>query len=280
VISLGGSSVLIKKVAIPTASDVQFDEQVYYEAEQHFQMDMADLYYDHARIGPVTPEGTTPVLLIGAKRELVEQHIACLKKIGMRPGVIECDVFSVANMFEYNYGVIGGLIAIVNVGCMSTTVSLISNGEYLYTRDVPIAGEEYSRRIVEVMGVDRGNAEALKISSSQGDGNVPPELTRVLNDINDQLVSEIKVTVDFYFQSGEAPASVSGLNYLFLTGGGCRILGLDAALAATLQLPVQVINPFQRIDVNPRRFQTDYLLLQGHLYGVAVGLGMRTMRDN
>ena len=43
---------------------------------------------------------------------------------------------------------------------------------------------------------------------------------------------------------------------------------------------MKVINPFQRIDVNPRKFQMDYILMQGHLYGVAVGLGLRTPKDN
>ena len=172
-----------------------------------------------------------------------------------------------------------GLIAIVNVGCTSTQVSLLLNGDYLYTRDVPIGGEEFTRRIVDTMGIDRAQAESLKVSSSQGEDNVPPELNSILTEINDQLVAEVRMTVDFYFQSGELPADVGGVNYVFMTGGSCRVLGLDAALAASMQLPVQIINPFQRVDINPRRFEMDYILMQGHLYGVAVGLGMRSVGD-
>lgn len=275
-LSLGGSSVLIKKINI-AAKEGNFDEQVYYEAEQQLGADMNDIYFDFTQLSEA--EGDKQVMLVGAKREMVEQYLAAVRSVGMRTGVVECDVFSVANMFEYNYGNVQGLVALANIGASATQVSLVANGEYVYTRDVAIGGEEYSRQIMEGLSVDRDNAETLKVGVSQGDGSVPPEVHKVLGAINEQLVSEIQVTIDFFFQSGDARAKDAGLAAVFLTGGGSRILGLDAALAAALQIPVQIVNPFQRVEVNPKKFQMDYVLMQGPLYGVAVGLGMRAMGD-
>lgn len=277
-LSLGGSSVLIKRVNV-AAKDSDLAEQVYYEAEQHFQADMADIYFDYCELESVA--GTeVPVILVGAKREMVEQQIAAVRAVGMRTGVVECDVFSAANMFEYNYGIADGMIAVVNIGASVSQVSLMARGDYLYTRDVAIGGEEYSRRLMEALGIDRESAEALKVGASQGEGNVPAEMHKVLGEVNEQFVGEVQVTIDYYFQSGDPSLRDMGLSSLFLTGGGARVLGLDAALAATLQIPVQVINPFQKIDVDPKKFQMDYILMQGHLYGVAVGLALRAMGDN
>lgn len=277
-LALSGSSVLIKKVLV-TASEADLAEQVYYEAEQQFQMDMADIYFDYWEVGEKSPNGTQQVLLVGAKRDMVEQYINLIRGAGMRVGVIECGVFSVANMFEYNYGVSDGLTALVNIGATVTQVSLVQAGDYLFTRDIAIGGEEYSRRIVEVLQVDRANAEALKLQASQGDQGVPAELHKILGELNEQLVHDIQVTIDYFFQSLEGGARGTGLTSVFLTGGGARTLGFDASLAAALQIPVQIVNPFQRLEVNPRRFQMDYILMQGHLYGVAVGLCLRTMGD-
>jgi type IV pilus assembly protein PilM len=279
-LALNGSSVLIKKVQVQV-KDNELAEQVYYEAEQHFQADMAEIYFDYTELPPAAGEtGGQPVLLVGAKREMVEQYIALVRSVGMRTGIVECGVFSAANMFEYNYGVVEGLTAVVNIGASITQVGLVANGDYVYTRDIAIGGEEYSRRIMEVLAVDRDNAETLKVAVSQGDGSVPHELHKVLGELNEQLVAEIQVTIDYFFQSGEGAAKGGGLTSLFLTGGGSRILGLDAALAAALQIPVQIINPFQRVEVNPKKFQMDYILMQGHLYGVAVGLGLRASGDH
>jgi type IV pilus assembly protein PilM len=279
-LALGGSSVVVKKVAVALKDGNELGEQVNYEAEQHFQADISEIYFDWTELANApAPEGERPVLLAGARREMVEQYLAAVRAVGMRTGVIECDAFSIANMFEYNYGVVEGLTALVNIGASATKVSLLTRGEYVYARDLPIAGEEYSRQIMDAMGVDRDNAETLKVGVSQGDQRVPLELHKVLGTVNEQLVAEIQTTIDFYAQSSDPSARESGLTSVFLTGGGSRILGLDAALAAALQVPVQIVNPFQRVEVNPKKFQMDYILMQGHLYGVAVGLGLRALGD-
>jgi type IV pilus assembly protein PilM len=99
-----------------------------------------------------------------------------------------------------------------------------------------------------------------------------------MGEVNEQLVHEVQMAIDYFLQSGEAPPEV-GLSAVYLTGGGSRVLGLDAALAASLELPVQVVNPFQRVEIDQKRVQMDYVLMQGHLYGVAVGLALRSMND-
>jgi type IV pilus assembly protein PilM len=283
-LSLGGSLVRLKRLQVAGLKEQSLEEQMYYEAEQYFQADMAEIYFSFDQVqGPPGPGGETSVVLVGAKREMVEQYIAVVRGCGLRTGVVECTAFSVGNMFEYNYGVLDGLAAIVNIGASASQISLFGRGQYLFTRDLPLGGDEYSRRIMETLGVDRNNAEALKIAVSQGENGpaAPPEgLTKVLGELNEQVVGEIQTTVEYFFQTGEIAAQEGALQAVYLTGGGARILGLDAALAASLQIPVQIVNPFQRVEVDPKRFQMEHILMQGHLYGVAVGLGMRNLDDH
>jgi type IV pilus assembly protein PilM len=279
-ISLSGSAVMVKRIKITRSKDQELSEQIYYEAEQHFQHDMSDLYFDFAPLtqGP-DPEGTTPVLLVGAKREHVEQHIGLVHSLGMRAGLVDCDVLSVANMFEYNYGQVEGLVVLVNIGSMLTQVTLMVNGNYLYGRDVALGGEEYTKRLMETLAIDHANAESLKIAASQGEGAAPEGFQAVINDLNDQMVGELQSTLDYLLQSGEAPADLPPLRHVFMTGGGARTLGLDAAIAAAMQVPVNILNPFQKISVNPKFFDTESLLIDSHLFGTAMGLAIRSMGD-
>jgi len=279
-LAVSGSNVIVKRVAVDIAKGTEIGEQVFYEAEQHFQHDMSDLYFDYHEIkNAPNQDGKKPLILVGAKREMVENHIASIRNAGLRAGVVDAEVFSINNMFEYNYGRSEGLIVLINIGASSTQVSLIAQGVYLYTRDISIGGQDYTRQIMEVMGVERDNAESLKISASMGDASTPPEVQKALAATNDQLVAEIRTTIDYFFSSGEAAPDLGSLTGAFLSGGGSRILGLDAALAYNLGVHVKTINPFYRVEINPKRFQMDYLLMQGHLYGVAVGLAMRSVND-
>jgi type IV pilus assembly protein PilM len=278
-IGLSGSGVFIKKVRILPTKDSTIEDQVVYEAEQQFQHDIADLCTDFYQMGPPLASGEVQMLLVGAKRDVVDQYLGIVNNLGLRTGVVDCQVFSIANMFEFNYGTVESIVGIVNVGASSCQLSLVSKGEYLYTRDIPIGGDEYTRRIMEIMNVDRENAEALKISASSMDAGTPAELSTIIQETNEQLVSEIQGTITYFFQSGEAPADAAGISHLFMTGGSSKVSGFDAALAATLQLPVQIVNPFHRIEVNPRLFPTEDVMAQSHIYGVAVGLAMRATGD-
>ncbi|MBM4252080.1 MAG: type IV pilus assembly protein PilM [Deltaproteobacteria bacterium] len=273
---VSGSAVLIKRLEIEAKEGSELAEQVYFEAEQQFQADMSDIYLDFFVLGKAKDGNAQSVLVVGARRETVEQYITILHRIGMRAGVVECDAFSIANMFEHNYGKIDGLSAILKIGASASQVLLMQGGEYVYTGDVPMGGEEYTRRIAEALGVDRENAEALKIAASSGSGNLPPEAGKAIAELNDHLVADVQVAIDYFVQGAGGGAVVSSV---FLTGGGSRILGLDAAIAAAMHVPVQIINPFQQINIDAKKFKMEQLLNQGAVYGVTIGLGLRSMGD-
>lgn len=281
VISLGGNAMIIKKIKVPNGPDADMSQQIAYEAEQQFQGDLANLYWDHSRLArEPDAAGNIPVVLAAAHRDMVETRLSILRDVGLRGAVVESDVFAAHNMFEYNYGATGTLIAVVNVGASSTSLVLTTGETYAFNREIGIGGDEYTRRLMDTLKIDQDNAESLKISVSLGAGRCPAEAQRVLNDTNEQLASEIMSSLNFFFQSGEAPPGMNRPAHVFLHGGGCRVLGLDAAVAATVQVPVHIVNPFQRVNVNSRQFPMDYLVSNGHMYGTAVGMALRHAHDN
>ena len=278
-LSLGGNSVIIKKVNFPNRDEAEIADMIEAEAEQHFQHNIDDLHFDWHILEQNPNQQDRSVVLIGAKKDIIEQHIAVAKAVGLKIAVIECDVFATFNMFEYNFGVVQGLIALANIGASSAQMSLIGNGQYLYTRDIAIAGHNYTKALSTALNIAPENAEALKISSSEEGASVTPDIQKVIAQVNKQLVSEIQVTIDFFFQSGEAPLDFTALSAIFLTGGASRTVGLDNAIASAMNIPVNIINPFHKVEI-PRRFPMDSILSQGHLYGIGVGLSLRDVEDN
>ena len=278
-LSLGGSSVIIKKVNFPNKDDDELADMVEAEAEQHFQHDLEELHYDWHALEAQPNQQDRSVVLIGAKKDIVEQHIEVAKSIGLKIAVIECDVFALFNMFEYNFGTVQGLIALTNIGASSAQVSLIGNGQYLFTRDIAIAGDTYTKALSSELNIAPENAEAVKIAASEGGASITPEIQKVIAEINKQLVSELQVTTDFFFQSGEAPLDLTALSGIFLTGGASRTIGLDSAISSAMNIPVNIINPFHKIEI-PKKFPMESILSQGHLYGIGVGLSLRDTEDS
>ncbi len=278
-VTLSGNAVIIKRVALAPDKDKELAEQAYYAAEQHFQHSMNDLEFDFYNTGSLNERGEINVVLVGAKREAIDGLMEIVHGNRMKIGVVETDVFAIANMFEYNYGTSETIMALINVGASCTQVTLVWRGEYLYTREVAVGGNEFTRRLAEAMSIDVVAAEVAKIGASNFTQDPTEVVARIISETNDQLVSEIQTTVAYYLQGSDNTAPGVPFTNAFLAGGACRTLGFEAALAAALQVPVAIINPFQNLQVNHRKFPPEELVLEGQKYGVAVGLGLRNMGD-
>lgn len=278
-ISVSGSGVILKRVRIAVGKDATLDEQVTFHASQAFQLDLSELYYDYAEMGAsLKNPDEIDVLLVGARREIIEQYITIVKAAGLTPGVMEAGAISVANMFEQNYGVVEGLIVLISVGANHTQVSFIDNGRLLYSYEAPAGGETYTLAIMQTLGMQRDTAESLKISASNHSGSLSPDMQRVLDETNNLVVNDIRQIFGFFSTSPDAEG-VGPVKYVFLTGGASRTLGLDAAIAASVGVPVVFANPFQRIEVSDRKFRLDQVMMLSPMFGVAVGLGIRQKGD-
>ena len=209
----------------------------------------------------------------------IEQYVDVIHRVGLKVGVIDTDTFCLANCFEYNYPIADALIATANIGANSTQVIVTYEGEYLYSREFYLGGQMISNKIAEDLGIDFENTKSLKISASGGDQAIADKIRNSVAEINSQINQEIGQTIDFFVQN-EAHPNLSQLKYVYLSGGGSLSLDLAPSLSSQLQAPVQIINPFNRINTTPSGIDMEYLLSNGAIYGIANSLGLRREDDN
>ena len=70
------------------------------------------------------------------------------------------------------------------------------------------------------------------------------------------------------------------MDSIVLSGGSSKVLGLDAAIAAELQIPATILNPFAGGGFEKIKCDLWITLLdQGHLFGVASGLALRQFNE-
>lgn len=276
-ISVSGVSTLIKRVAMSVDKSVDLDDAIYEEAKQQFHHNLEDMYFRYQEVSSsFIEEGQRAFIMVAAKIEIIEQYVDLMHRLNLKVGITDCDVFCLTNMFDYNYPVADALTVAVNLGASATQIVFMYNGEFLFAREIFIGGNEISHRIAEHLKVDFDNAESLKISASMGDQAIADRIRPALQEINDQIAVEINTTLAF-FQAEEMQGRFEKVDHVFLCGGAAGTLDLSTTISAVLKAPVQVINPFQRIDTGPSRIEMDYILTQGSLYGIGVGLGLRDL---
>ena len=268
VTAVGGRDVIIKKIPMDRMKETEARELIRWEAEQHVPFDMDNVELDFQILDPESEGLQMSVLLVAAKRELVETKVSLLKDIGVDPSVIDVDAFALHNAFEVNYPeAMKGVVGLVNIGHEVTNVNILEEGVPVLTRDLPIG----TRRFREDLQRERGLSSDEAAKLLQG-FEVSDVLTPFLQSRGEELAVGIERAAAFLQTSNR---STAGLSRLFLSGGGARIPGLAKVLGDRLKLPVQLANPIERIQVADGVFDQLNVDEVAPLLMLPVGLALR-----
>ena len=242
VTAVGGRDVIIKKITMDRMKAAEAREVIRWEAEQHVPFDMENVELDFQILDPDGDGLQMTVLLVAAKRELIETKLSLLADVGLEPSIIDVDAFALHNAFELNYpDAMRGVVGLVNIGHELTNVNILDDGVPVLTRDIQVG----TRRFREDMQRERGISAEEADRMLQG-SETTAELEPFLESRGEELAVGIERAAAF-LQS--ASRSSTGLSRLYTTGGGARIPGLNRVLADRLRLPVQLANPIERLRV-------------------------------
>jgi len=138
VASIGGHDVIIKKITMERMAEDDARQVLPFEAERHVPFDPQSVELDFQILDPDGTDPNMEVLLVAAKRDLVQDKLALLGDAGLEPRIIDVDAFALHNAFRHNHPEAGdGVTALVNVGHEMTNVNILVDGVPILTRDIP-----------------------------------------------------------------------------------------------------------------------------------------------
>ncbi|HNC98811.1 MAG TPA: type IV pilus assembly protein PilM, partial [Myxococcota bacterium] len=134
VVAISGNSVIIKRISLPVMTQDEMEESLPWEAEQYIPFDVNDVNLDaHVLQGKADEAGQMDVLLVAARKELVNEYTSVVMEAGLRPVVIDVAAFAMENMFNLNYDNPGELVALVNVGAGVVNLNVLRRGVSTFT---------------------------------------------------------------------------------------------------------------------------------------------------
>ncbi|MEK7401981.1 MAG: type IV pilus assembly protein PilM [Gemmatimonadota bacterium] len=236
VTAVGGRDVIIKKIQIERVKEAQARELMRWEAEQHVPFDMESVELDFQILDPDAEGLEMSVLLVAAKRELVESKMRVLTDAGLEPGMVDVDAFALHNAFEMNHPeAMEGMVALVNIGHDVTNINILEEGVPILTRDLTLG----TRRFAEDLQRDRGITAEETAALIQGSDR-SPHLDAVNETRGEEIAVGVERAVAFLSSNMKGGAVVRAV---YTCGGGARIPGLTDQLGSRLRMEAQMANP-------------------------------------
>lgn len=268
VTAVGGRDVIIKKIQIERVKEQQARELMRWEAEQHVPFDMESVELDFQILDPDGDSPEMNVLLVAAKRELVEAKLRVLTEAGLTPVVVDVDAFALHNAFERSYpDAMQGVVALVNIGHEVTNVNILDDGVPILTRDITVG----TRRFREDLQRDRGLSPDDAAGLLQGYDR-SPDLDAVIEGRGEEISVGVERAVAFLASSSR---SASNLRAVYVCGGGARIPGLTDALGARLRLTVEQANPLASLQIRDGALESLVTDEVAPLLMLPIGLALR-----
>ncbi len=266
VTAVGGRDVMIKKIQTERVKEKQARELMRWEAEQHVP-DVESVELDFQILDPGRTSDEMSVLLVAAKRDLIDSKLRILAEAGVTPTIVDVDAFALHNAFEVNYPeAMKGLVGLVNVGHEVTNVNIMDSGVPLLTRELPLGTRRFSEDLQRQHGMTPRDAENLIRGYDRS-----PQLDSVLEARGEEIAVGVERAAAFLTTS----RSSAQLRAVYICGGGSRTPGLAEILGKRLRISVEHANPLARLNVRDGAFDSHMTDEVAPLLMLPIGLALR-----
>jgi len=299
--AVSGRAVIVKKIVMDKMSAEAAREAIYWEAEQHVPFDIDDITLDFQILNEDIGAGQMEILLVAAKKEMVQNHAELIRDAGFVPMVIDVASFANQNAWEYlrDFRAAapaeapaaaadpfaeepsgepaapeaedrrGEFVALLDVGGGATNVHIVRDGVPYFTRDLPIGTSHFIEEFQKQLGLTY--ATALRVAMGHTDEVDADLVVDIVRSVGADIVQGLEPSLAYLKTSGET----ENIDRIVLSGGGAKLPGLLTYLASCYDAPAEVADPLAAIDYDPGVFGEADPEELSPMLSVSVGLALR-----
>ncbi|MDF1562206.1 MAG: pilus assembly protein PilM [Deltaproteobacteria bacterium] len=246
---------------LPFSDQRRIEQTLPFELEDQLPFGLDEVVFDHQIIGQ-GEEGTL-VLVTVVRKDFLREILEVLAEAGLDPRVVTHSGLAYHSLFAS--GVLGPreptldpeatTEAVLDIGAGSTELLIFEGaGEVRAAQSFPLGGDALTRALAKGEGIDRDEAEALKLL--HGSLLVAPgdeEAARLSAHLQAGLAPLVRNVRQAFF--AHRARSHQKIFRIHLCGGTARLPGLARHLARELACEVVLLDPFpiegSTVEVNP-----------------------------
>jgi type IV pilus assembly protein PilM len=277
--AVSGRSVIVRYINMVSMSDEELKSALRFEADKYIPFELDEVILDCARLeggGEGTAEKEMKVLLVAVKKNVIDDQVGILQGLGLTPVCIDVDSFALGNAFELNYTNSPRVddeekvVALVEVGAVKTNINILKGTTSYFSREVYLAGNDFSESIARRLGVESAEAAELKLNPEGRQESIEESILPVLDDLG----NEIHLSFDYFENQFDCE-----VDEVFISGGSVSVPGLKASFERIFDRRIQVWDPTENLEVRSERIDVQELKDHRNQLAVAIGLASRITEE-
>ena len=248
--AVAGSSVITKMIGMPEGlNEDDMETQLTLEADQYIPYPLEEVSIDFEVQG-VSPErdGQVEVLLAACRRETIDTRVEAIEGAEMSARIVDVEAYAMERAFSLIQHQMAldadSTVAVVDIGATMTTLSVLNNGQTIYTREQLFGGKQLTDEIMRRYGLPLEEAGLAKKQGGLPDDYEP----EVLEPFKDAVVQQVARSLQFFFSSSQ----YNDVDHIILAGGVSSMEGLAELVQEKLGTPSTVANPFADMAISSR----------------------------
>jgi type IV pilus assembly protein PilM len=242
-LGVANQRIVMRTLDLPPLKDAkEITSAVRFQAQEHIPMPLEQAVLEHHSLGIVeTPEGPrTRVVLVAARRDMIDGLLAATRNAGLRPEGIDLSAFAMIRALHRPGR--DDATVYVSVGGM-TNLAVAVGTTCVFTRVVAHSTEAMASELAERRGLTLEHARGwlthvgllVPVDDIDGDAEVVVEARSVLGEGIRRISDEVRNSLDFYrVQPGAADVQRA-----VLTGPAVSIPGFAEQLGEEIELPLE-----------------------------------------
>ena len=248
--AVAGSSVITKMIDMPEGlNEDDLAMQLTLEADQYIPYPLEEVAIDFEVQGP-SPErdAQVEVLLAACRRETIDARVEAIEGAEMTAKIVDVEAYAMERAFSLIQHQLAldedSTVAVVDIGATMTTLSVLNNGQTIYTREQLFGGKQLTDEIMRRYGLPLEEAGLAKKQGGLPDDYEP----EVLEPFKDAVVQQVARSLQFFFSSSQ----YNDVDHIILAGGVSSMEGLADLVQEKLGTPSTVANPFAEMAISSR----------------------------
>lgn len=271
VLALPNFSVLTEVLVMKLIPPKKLREAVMVEAERIYPFDLSEVEIDYEVLEQDEAAEEMRVLVVAAKQDIILSYINFLTEAGLKPSILDVDLFALTNIFHLNYDVDHYQSCILlDIGSESTIAAFLQNGVYHSSREISVSGMNFKKELQFIPDMSDVKAHDILQGRIAEESDLKP-IVKHLNKVFDEFANAVGVAVS-YFQASD---NAEKIDLIAVTGGYARIPGLINVLELRTGAEVTMLDPFVNIDYDEEKMEAVKPSEIGTTLAVAMGLATR-----